>query len=381
MATPAPVRVAAFFAAWLTDELSIHLLVADVAVTGLLVWKGGLATPMGQVGLALSCLSWVGFALLIHRAGAARAAMEQALSGHATFDSELPTLHLVVPFPVRRFGVTKTGNLPFHGEGRAVLRLDVHRTEGPASRRPVLIYVHGGAWVIGQRQYQGLPLMQHLASRGWVCFSIDYRLSPRATFPDHVVDVKRAIAWVKAHAAEYGGDPSFVALSGNSAGGHLAALAALTPDDAAFQPGFEDADTHVQACVPFYGIYDFVDRHRHWPDGGMRVFLERLVMKVTLKEARAAFDAASPIARVHAEAPPFLVVHGTGDSLVPVAEARRFFEALGAVSKASVAYAEIPGAQHAFEVFPSRRTAAVVAGATAFLESEVRKQRAETGHA
>jgi acetyl esterase/lipase len=216
--------------------------------------------------------------------------------------------------------------------------------------------------------------MQHLASRGWVCFSVDYRLSPRATFPDHVVDVKRAIAWVKAHAHEYGGDPSFVALAGNSAGGHLAALAALTADDPSLQPGFEGEDTRVQACVPFYGIYDFANRHGHWPDDGMRSLLERFVMKATLAESPHAFDAASPIVHVRADAPPFLIIHGDRDSLVPVAEARRFHEALAAVSKDTVAYAEIPGAQHAFEVFPSRRTAAVVAGATAFVESVWRRR-------
>lgn len=374
MPRPAPVRVAAFFAAWLTDELAVHLLVVDVAVTSALVWRGGLATSPGQAGLLLAVASWLGLGLLFRRAGAARGVMEQALSGHATFDSELPMARLVVPFPVRRGGVSKHANLPFHQEGRAVLRLDVHRTDDPPSGRPVLVYVHGGGWIIGQRQYQGLPLMQHLASRGWVCFSVDYRLSPRATFPDHVVDVKRAIAWVKAHAHEYGGDPSFVALAGNSAGGHLAALAALTADDPSLQPGFEGEDTRVQACVPFYGIYDFANRHGHWPDDGMRSLLERFVMKATLAESPHAFDAASPIVHVRADAPPFLIIHGDRDSLVPVAEARRFHEALAAVSKDTVAYAEIPGAQHAFEVFPSRRTAAVVAGATAFVESVWRRR-------
>ena len=100
----------------------------------------------------------------------------------------------------------------------------------------------------------------------------------------------------------------------------------------------------------------------------MRGLLERVVMKAKREDARAAYESASPIARVHADAPPFLIIHGDGDSVVPVAEARRFREALAAVSSDTVAYAEIPGAQHAFEVFPSRRTDAVVAGATAFLE-------------
>ncbi len=92
--------------------------------------------------------------------------------------------------------------------------------------------------------------MSHLAARGWICVSIGYRVSPMHTWPDHIVDVKRALAWVKENIAHYGGDPDFVAITGGSAGGHLSTLAALTPNDPAFQPGFEDADTSGVASVP-----------------------------------------------------------------------------------------------------------------------------------
>ena len=100
-----------------------------------------------------------------------------------------------------------------------------------------------------------MPLLTHLAANGWVGFSIDYRLSPRATFPDHLVDVKRAIAWVREHADTYAVDPSFIAITGGSAGATLATLAALTPGDAALQPGFEHADTSVAVFVALYGLY------------------------------------------------------------------------------------------------------------------------------
>ena len=95
--------------------------------------------------------------------------------------------------------------------------------------------------------------MNQMAAKGWVCVAINYRLAPRDPWPAHIVDVKRAIAWVKDNIADYGGDPDYLAITGGSAGGHLAALAALTPGDPAFQPGFEDADTSVRAAVPFYG--------------------------------------------------------------------------------------------------------------------------------
>ena len=94
-----------------------------------------------------------------------------------------------------------------------------------------------------------------LASQGWVCISANYRLSPAAEFPDHLVDVKMVVAWVRAHAREYGADPNLVFVAGSSAGGNLASMAALTPNDPAFQPGFEHADTSVTAAVSLYGYY------------------------------------------------------------------------------------------------------------------------------
>jgi acetyl esterase/lipase len=174
-----------------------------------------------------------------------------------------------------------------------------------------------------------------------------------------IVDVKHAITWVKDHVAEYGGNPDFIVITGGSAGGHLCSLAALTPNAPEFQPGFEDRDTTVQACVPFYGVYDFTNRDGVGR-GDMRGFLERMVMKSKLTQAEDVWDAASPMSRVSADAPPMFVIHGKNDTLVPVAEARLFVRLLREVANDPVAYAELPGAQHAFEVFASIRTAHVV---------------------
>ena len=124
------------------------------------------------------------------------------------------------------------------------------------SGAPVLIQIHGGAWTIGTKEQQGLLLMNRMAQQGWICVSANYRLAPKHSFPTQIVDVKRAIAWVHENIEEYGGDPSYIAITGGSAGGHLAALAALTPGLQDYQPGFEDSDTSISACVPFYGVYD-----------------------------------------------------------------------------------------------------------------------------
>ncbi len=235
---------------------------------------------------------------------------------------------------------------------------------------PVLLQVHGGAWVLGNKEEQGVPLMLHMAARGWVCVAINYRLSPRDPFPAHVIDVKRAIAWVKEHIADYGGDPGYVAVTGGSAGGHLAALAALTPNDPEYQPGFEDADTSVQAAVPYYGVYDMAGSigTRRSVQLRDRFLAQRVLFADPAKDARA-FEQASPILRVHADAPPVFVIHGRRDSLVEVEQARQFVGALRAVATRPVAYAELPGAQHAFDVFPSIRTAAVTHGVEHFLRS------------
>jgi acetyl esterase/lipase len=283
---------------------------------------------------------------------------------------------ILLPFPVRHSDVVTTRNVVFHRVAGVDLKLDIHRrreaskasTTGDAKTgSPTLLYVHGGGWVIGQRRYQGLPLMKHLAARGWVCISVDYRLSPRATFPEHLIDVKRAIAWVREHATEHGADPDFVVLCGNSAGAHLAALAALTENDPRYQPGFEEVSTKVSACIGLYGIYDFTNRHGQWKNGGMVRLLERHVMKTSLGASPAAYADASPIDCVHEAAPPFLLVHGDSDTLAPTDESRRFCAALRAKARAPVVYAEIAHAQHAFEIFPSPRTAHFLSGATSFV--------------
>jgi len=274
---------------------------------------------------------------------------------------------IVRPFPIRDPGVERIRGIVYHRAAGLSLKLDVYRHRSRPTACPTLLQIHGGGWVIGTKDQQGLPLMTHLAAEGWVCVSVNYRLSPHATFPDHLIDIKHALRWIREHGAEYGADPGFVVVTGGSAGGHLAALVALTANDPEYQPGFEQVDTSVAACVPFYGVYDFTDRmgfHRH---SGLANLLERQVMKASVHEAREAYEKASPVSRVHEAAPPFLIVHGDRDSLVPVAEARHFASELGRVATARVAYAEIPGAQHAFEIFPSLRTALVIQGVERFL--------------
>jgi acetyl esterase/lipase len=210
--------------------------------------------------------------------------------------------------------------------------------------------------------------MNQMAAHGWVCVSANYRLSPHATFPEHIIDVKRAMAWIKEHVEEYGGDPDFIVVTGGSAGGHLAALMGLTANDPEFQPGFEDVDTSVQAAIPFYGVYDLLDRDGLRKDGGLGELLETKVMKGSIEEIPELYAKGSPVDRIHSEAPPFCIIHGGCDSLVPVEGARGFAQALASTSASQVVCAEIPGGQHAFEIFHSLRSQAVTDAAERFAD-------------
>ena len=377
----AAVAVVSFFAGWLRAELAIHALLFEVALFGVLVWNGALRSWPGGVGAALYVASISLMLVSLQKGFVSRTVVDAALAGFADDHAgpvKLPWRLLLFPFWSADSTVERLRNRVYHRDGDVTLKVDVYRARAAAdgaapSRRPALVFVHGGAWMVGFKAFQGLPMMQHLAALGWVCFSISYRLSPRATFPDHLVDVKRAIAWVRAHADELGCDPGFIAISGNSAGGHLASLASLTPNEPSLQPGFADADTSIAACLSFYGIYDFSNRFSHWHNRGLQALLERYVMKARLAEAPERFDAASPLAHIGPHAPPFLVVHGDCDSIVPVAEARAFVAALRSRSAAPCVYIEVPGAQHAFEVFPSLRTIHLLRGLRRFVV-EVHRQ-------
>jgi acetyl esterase/lipase len=331
--------------------------------------RGDFAGPKGRAALALTAASWALLAVIKYRGVTTPGpVLEDGLRtglGPDYIDElqalpETPTRRGRRNLPlrtavVRRLYVEKTNVVSYGPHGRAN-RADIWRMRDLPrdGKAPVLVQVPGGAWVIGMRRPQAYPLMSEMASRGWICVSVGYRVSPIHTWPDHIVDVKRALAWVKENIASYGGDPNFVAITGGSAGGHLSALAALTPNDPKFQPGFEEADTSVVAAVPVYGRYDWFSTEGE----GRREFiglLEKFVVKKKFSTHRDIYDDASPIREVRADAPPFLVLHGHDDSLIPVGEAQEFVDELRAVSKSPVAYAELPYAQHAFDIFGSPR--------------------------
>jgi acetyl esterase/lipase len=376
--------VPSFVVSWLTVELAFHHLAGLAVATAVLVAAGALDGWPGWLGLGLAAASAAGLLVMGVRSLRTTVVLRTRVEELDTAGApRYPRWQLVVPVALWRRGVRVVRNVVYARAGGRDLRLDVHLPTTGEGPRPCVMQIHGGAWVLGDKREQGIPLLNHLAANGWVGFNVNYRLSPRATFPDHLVDLKRALAWIKDHAHEYGGDPGFVAVTGGSAGGHLCALVALTQNDPEYQPGFEDADTSVQAAVPFYGVYDFTNRLGTWSPWFVGDFLRKHVMKVAIEDDREAYEKASPLSRIRPDAPPFLVVHGDADTLAPVADARHFVERLREVSTSPVLYAEMAGAIHAFEVVPSFRTARVVEAVERFLhhlhEDHRRGERPDRG--
>jgi acetyl esterase/lipase len=374
--------VLTFFTGWIASELAPFHLVIHLVVTGTFVASGAVEGTAGTVALVLAVITAVGLVVLIRQANRVGDVVEAALreglgDDYAErispefldrHDPRIPLRSLTLPFRWRHKDVKRTRNVAYGPHGHRN-KLDIYQPREEGSGRPVLFQIHGGGWVVGDKREQAIPLMLHMAARGWVCVAANYRLSPRATFPDHLVDLKKALAWIREHIAEYGGDPDFVVVTGGSAGGHLTALVGLTQNDPELQPGFEDADTSVAAAIPYYGVYDFVN------DFGIKVnedrarfFLQRVVMKCSRDENPDLWRKASPQALVSPDDPPFFVIHGRYDTLVNVEEARRFVAKLRECSKSPVVYAELPGAQHAFDIFPSLRTGHVVRAVERYLD-------------
>jgi acetyl esterase/lipase len=313
-----------------------------LASTLLAAVQGDLETPVGWVAFGLAVLTTVGLLVVAWRGLRTRPALDRALSEAgipAGLRRRLPIVRILfAPFLFRRRDVERVANISY-GEAGPKNLVDVYRRRSRPSGGAVLILLHGGAFRRGRKSREARPLLYRLASQGWVCISANYRLSPAATFPDQLIDVKKVIAWAREHGPEYGADPAVVFVAGSSAGGHLASLAALTPNDPVFQPGFEGADTSVAAAISLYGYYGSLGSDH---------------------------DPSSPLAYVRTDAPPFLVVHGDKDTLVLVEDARHFVERLQGASSNPVVYAELPGAQHTFDLFHSLRFEAVIDAIEAF---------------
>jgi len=261
-------------------------------------------------------------------AGAAEAApVKAAVAEKVVSADNFPVLNATFPG-----GVTGHPDIAYSTLGGfRPITLDLYTPAKGGGPKPLVIYVHGGGWMGGTSRnaaaYADFPaVLADLASRGYVVASLNYRLGGEARFPAATEDVDAAIRWLRAHAADYGIDKSRIAIWGGSAGGQLAALAAT---DCAPADGKGESDC-VQAAAIWYGVFDVPAL----PNGGPPYFAGNGAK-------------ASAVTFLDAKDPPFLLIHGTDDKTVPVAQSRAMAEKLRAIGVRSE-YIELPGIDHSW---------------------------------
>lgn len=367
----------------ITTELAWLWLPAHAFLTVLLWALGATDSALGCVAMIAMLISWVPLWKNVQQAFCTaeltETALQQALG--RDYQQDLPDS---VQHQLENHSAFDDWRRPFHmhNPNVEVLRdiaygptgikqeLDIYRPKHiPDGGCPVLLQIHGGAWMLGSKEHQALPLMHYMASKGWICVAINYRLSPSVGFPTHLHDCKRALAWIRSHGHEYGMNPDFVAVTGGSAGGHLTALIGLTGNQPELQPQeLSDSDTSVQAVVPFYGVYDFLARFDPKHRDMFINFLTRRVLHQSIDDNPELWEQASPITHAKSQRPPFMIVQGEIDSLATVNGARYFHQKLTETSDQAAVYVELPGAEHAFDTLHSPRTEAVIRGVHRFLE-------------
>lgn len=358
--------------AFLTLDLALFHIALALAFAGGFTLLGALQSWPGKLALLLTLASSaVLFVLWLPSLRAASVADAVAAELGLEEVESIPRRLLLNPVPWVREGISVLRDVPFARRDGRVLCMDIFRGSGHDGKRPGLVFIHGGAWILGDKREQGLPLCNHLASLGWVCANANYRLSPGATYPDHVVDAKSAVAFLREHSSDYGINPDFIAIAGNSAGAHIASMAALT-NDSVGASGEDKLDASVQAIVTYYGVYDLTNRLGVHGSAFLHRLIGPHVLKAFFDTEPERFHAASPMDHVARASIPWLILQGDRDSLTPAPEAREFARRLREHSEHPVGYAEFPGAQHAFDIYYSLRTVAAVELTARFLTTAYR---------
>lgn len=357
----APVRTpfAAATAGWVLSlpslELPLHVAAGvGAAATPALSRIAGVRRGVhasDAVGVGMAALTCVGLGVVLARqiasAGVLGRALEETPMTTTTPSPSHRTPWLTVltsPWPLRPRTVRARRGLVY-GPDPASNRFDLYTRADGAPVRGVLVHIHGGHFRAGGPSRESRAMLFDHAERGWASISATYHLSPtpEAGFPEHLVDVKRLLRWIRVEGPSQGipaGTPIVVA--GSSAGAHITLMTALTANDARFQPGFEDVDTSLAGAVGLYGYYGRLG--------------------VETKEI------SDPVRHPADTAPPIAIIHGTLDTYTPVKGSRRLVRHLRAGSGNPVVYAELPGAQHGFDAVRSPRYLAVVDTVARFTE-------------
>ena len=373
----------AFPVGWAAGELAGQALVVEAVLIALLHWWGWPRTDgLGEVVIALAALVAVENLALLAISFRSRTVVRRALEG-------APDRALALPGSAEdRFGTWWRTALQFspHPRGMEIHRdlaygkhprnrLDVWRLPDAGPGAPVVLYLHGGAWTFGDKREQGRPMLHEFVAHGWVAVTPNYRLAPRDPWPAPMQDAVAALAWVKREIESHGGDPDRVVVSGGSAGGHLAALVGLAGADPAWRPEGvgDEVDLSVRAVLSYYGVLEMTGDEDHWNGlgEGLVHLLERRVVQLPYEGHEDLYRSISPMERIGRDAPTFLVVQGTNDTLVDYRVARAFVTRFRASAFAPCYHVELPFTQHAFDVTASPRTSATTRAALAVATAAV----------
>jgi acetyl esterase/lipase len=271
--------------------------------------------------------------------------------------SEKPSLNDVYPDRITKWagGVTSLADVTYSTlPGFRPMVVDIYMPPKKGGPKPLILYIHGGGWVAGHTRHSGAlsnfpAVLAKLSSEGFVVASLEYRLSGEAPFPAQLQDARAAIRFLKTNAVKYGIDQARIGVWGGSAGGHLAALAALSCGDTSMDPAAAPKGSEcVQAAVTWYGVFDFAPMlARQANNGGLNVAENALLRCTPATCTQAAVKAASPESYIDAKDPPFLLIHGDKDVVVPIAQSIDV-EAKMKAAGMSVESMYITGVDHSF---------------------------------
>jgi acetyl esterase/lipase len=315
------------------------------------VWRGASSRPLLASSLVALALAGWPLALVPVTASRWHQAMRQtlwaaypdalaALPGGTLRPTPLSLRDFLAGIPLGRSRVER--DIRYRTVDGRPLALDLYAPlrAGP---HPVIVVIHGGGWRAGDRG-EAVPLNLYLAARGYAVAAIDYRLAPAAPYPTALDDVRTAVAYLAAHAAEYALDPARVVLLGRSAGGHLALLAGHTRDAGTL------GGARIVGIVAYYAPMDLAAL-AHVPRDHVVLDLRQLTRDFVGADADAEparFAAASPSTFADTPVPPTLLIHGARDEIVPVAQSRSLAARLTAAGN-PIAYLETPWSAHGFD--------------------------------
>ena len=248
-------------------------------------------------------------------------------------------------------------------------KLDIYLPEGQQGPFPVILYVHGGAFMMGDKREGSLAAILEGLNHGYAIISTNYRLSQEALFPAATEDVKAAIRFIKANAQKYNLNPLKIAVWGGSAGGHLAAMMGTTSHLSIFDNpslGHIDQSSTIQAVVDWFGPIDFLSMDEQFSMLSIEPRLgktndvnspESKYIGQLITEAKELVEKSNPMTYIHESNPPFFIQHGTCDRNIPYLQSQQFAQKLSKVIGADNVYFELlEGASHGDEMQGAKKS-------------------------